>query len=359
MRVLHLPFNIASQLSVTVQALRKLGIEARGLVTSNSAIQDPSGIEILPEALSRRQHPFLGSWRYWRTKRAVLDAIRWADVIHWHYSWALSNAADVRYAATLKKPGIVEFWGSDIRIPRIAIEDNPYRAQLCRTFSEFSHSAETRSIKKQSLFARYGVACLIPGEELLPYVDHKVYPSPYRTRQRISIDDFQALYPDPSRCKPLLVHMPSDKAKKGTDAVLKAIDLLKKDYEFEFKLIHGVARSEALAILKEADILLDQFVAGAHGLATLEAMAFGKPTICYIKPSLLPKFPPDCPIINANQDNLADILKPLLEDGHRRYEIGRASRAYVEKYHDSRELAKQLIDVYGELIAKYFDSTST
>lgn len=350
MNVLHLPQNIASQISVTVSALIEQGIDARGLVVNNSIIQDTRGISLLPHI--SRKHPFVGILRYWRYRRDIMAAIEWADIIHWHYSWALLKAADVRFAASLKKPGIVEFWGSDIRIPRMASSDNKYMADMYQHFPKLTRGAETRSLKTQRLFAKYDIACLIPGEELLTYVDRSAFPEPYRIRQRVNMGDYEPTYPDPSRTKPLLVHMPSHKARKGTDAVLKAIDSLKISHDFEFKLIHGVERSEALNILQQADIFLDQFAAGSHGLATLEAMAFGKPTLCYIKPSLISEFPADCPIINANQDNLADILKPVIEDGQLRNEIGRASRAYVEKYHDSRMLAKQLVNIYGELIAK-------
>ena len=97
---------------------------------------------------------------------------------------------------------------------------------------------------------------------------------------------------------------------------------------------------------------MDQVVGGSHGLATLEAMAFGKPVVCYIKPSLVPKFPPELPIVNANQDNLAEVLAGLLADGARRQRIGRQSRAYVEKYHDAHDVARRLVTIYEELLAK-------
>ena len=47
MKVLHLPFNISSQVSITVGAERSLGVEARGLARNFSSIQDHSGIETM------------------------------------------------------------------------------------------------------------------------------------------------------------------------------------------------------------------------------------------------------------------------------------------------------------------------
>jgi glycosyltransferase involved in cell wall biosynthesis len=104
--------------------------------------------------------------------------------------------------------------------------------------------------------------------------------------------------------------------------------------------------------VQKADIFLDQFVLGDHGMAALEAMAFGKPVVCYIKPTIAEKYPNDCPIVNANQDNLSEVLESLLNSGKLRYDIGRKSRSYVEKYHDTTVLANKLLDIYKEIMVK-------
>jgi glycosyltransferase involved in cell wall biosynthesis len=352
MKVLHLPTNIASQISVTVQALRDFGIDARGLVLGNHTIQDPTGIELLPTPLRRSTHPIRGRLQRWANRRAILDAIRWADVIHWHFGWALPKAYDVQFAAKLGKPGIVEFWGSDVRIPKIAASDNSYMATMYESFPDIERKNEETSPFLQRTFKASGMSCLIPDPELLAYIDQAVFPCPFFTQQRISMSSFPIAYPEPSNKRPLVIHMPSNTAFKGTDAVLRAVESLQGKQVFDFRLIHGVKRSDALQILQSCDVFLDQFVIGGHGLATVESMSFGKPTVCYIKPSLVAKYPLELPIVVANQDNLAEVLGELLMDGHRRHEIGQQSRAYVEKYHDSRVIARQLIDIYMELIEK-------
>lgn len=351
MRVLHLPWNISSQISLGVRALRGLSVESRGIVCSNDVIQDPRGLEVLT-SLSRRRHPIRGTLHRWYNRRAILDAIRWADVVHWHFSWALPKAADVRLASRLGKARLVEFWGSDIRIPRIACVGNPYIVEMYRRQGIADDCVEQKSLATQRLFAAHGLACLIPGNELDEYVDRTLFSSLYRCRPAVAIDEYEPRYPRSDSTLPSLVHMPSSKAKKGTDAVMRAVEALEKTHRFEFRLVHGMQRSDALDIVAGCDIVLDQFVIGAEGFVSLEAMALGKPTVCYIKPSLLPKYPPELPIVNANQDNLADVLKDLLEDGARRHEIGRRGRAYVEKYHDSRQLAVQLVSIYEELLHK-------
>jgi glycosyltransferase involved in cell wall biosynthesis len=105
-------------------------------------------------------------------------------------------------------------------------------------------------------------------------------------------------------------------------------------------------------MIQECDVMLDQFVLGSYGVAALEAMALGKPVVCYIKPSLIERLPSDFPIVNANQDNLVRVLGGLLEDGHQRHQIGKLSRIYVEKHHDAHKIARNLVKIYEEITKK-------
>ena len=350
MKVLHLPNNIASQISITVRALRDIGIEARGLVKTNHPIQSELAIENLPYVNPNRY-----SFKYFVDKiyycHKLRSALKWADVVHWHFvPGILPRNLDLKYIKFLKKARIVEFWGSDIRIQEIACRDNPYITKAYER-GEMPPGPKEGSIARQSSFAQCGFECLIPCPELLPYLQRNLFSSPYISRARLILSDFEPSFPVQDKSRPLIVHCPSNKGIKGTQAVLRLIEELKASHDFEFKLIHDMPRDEALSIIRNCDIMLDQFVLGHHGLVALEAMALGKPTICYLKPSMVSEYP-DLPIVNANQENLKEVVKDLLEDGPRRYEIGLRSRAYVEKYHDAHKIAIELVNIYQELLEK-------
>jgi len=358
MKVLHLPANIASQMSTTVRALRDIGIDARGLIKKAHVIENAQSIEVLPSVTAKRYsvNRVLQKICLWR---AVIDAIKWADVIHWHYkNHLLPMEFDLRYASLSNKACIVEFWGSDIRIPEMASADNPYTARMYELHPELADGRRQRSIKTQRKFHRYGFECLVPDDEMATYVQKNLWPSPYRTKQRIILSDFEPQYPDPFKKCPLIVHTPSHKGKKGTDVILKAIEQLSSTYDFEFQLVHGLEHRKALEIMRNADIVIDEVTSGAYGLAAIEAMALGTPTICYIKPSLILEYPDSLPIVNANQKNITTSLAGLLENGEKRHEIGRLSRAYAEKFHSSIKIAQDLVIIYQELLEKVRKSAS-
>lgn len=348
MRVLHLPLNIASQASVTVRALRSLGVEARGIVVSPAIVQSAGELEIVAIAARPRGRRLLDALR---RLPSILAAIRWADVLHWHYgTTALPFRLDLHWARMLRKPGVVEFWGSDVRIPEIEAADNPYYARLDADYEYAGAESAASSRRTQELFARAGAACVISCHSLRPYLQPDLFPRPYFVRQRIWLPDFAPMPPDPQNRRPVIVHSPSAPVAKGTTAVLTAVEKLKSHYDFDFRLIQNMPRHQALQVVREADIFLDQFVLGGYGLAALEAMAFAKPVVLYVKPSLLSQYPADLPVINATQDNLAETLEPLLADPALRREVGLRSRAYVERYHDAILAARELIGIYRELL---------
>lgn len=346
MKVLHLPINIASIPSHTVKGLRKIGIDAKGIIFGEKYCQSNDDLIVIPDSSNSLEK----LWKKFIFSGLFVKLVRWADIIHWYFgTTVLPWDLDIRFVSLLRKPALIEWLGSDIRIPEIEFQDNPYYK---KTFPSVCPSKQLKkSIKKQKKFAKANFSALVPPC-MVQYLKKELWKDIYILRQRIMISEYTPLYPDAEKKCPVIVHTPTNPLLKGTSAVLAVISQLKKKYDFEFHLIQNLPRHEALNFIKKTDIFLDQFILGSHGMAAIEAMACGKPVVCYIKPSLITKYPQDLPIVNANLDNLVMVLEKLIVNGKKRYEIGKQSRNYVERYHDAVKLAHKLVEIYSEIIKK-------
>ena len=135
--------------------------------------------------------------------------------------------------------------------------------------------------------------------------------------------------------------------------ILTVIDELKKEYDFDFTVVHNMSREQALKTMRDADIFIDQIIVGGYGMAGCEAMAFGKPVVNYIIDEVFAAgLPADCPIINANPEDLKEKLVRLITDPLFRNETGKKSRQFIERYSNVNTIAKRFEHIYRERIKK-------
>jgi hypothetical protein len=350
MRVLHVPVNVASHMSVTVRGLRAVGVDAYGVVVYGvSPVRDDAEIALISRSTSRRSPRWAVDALMHLPQ--LLRAIRSADVLHWYMTPGLPGALDLHYAARLGKPQIVEFAGGDVRRPSLEAAENPYYAAARPRYEYRKWETDANSLRTQRLFSGAGVEALVSCWSLLDYLDHKRWRKVHIVRQRVMTSDFTPAYPDPVKPKPLIVHAATGPVAKGTAAVHAAVEQLRDRVDFDFIALDRAPRVEALATIARADVYLDQFVLGAHGSAAIEAMALGKPVVAWVKPSMVARYPGDIPIVNATQEELPGALENLVRNGPLRHELGVRSRAYAEREHDAVALADQLRAIY-EAVAR-------
>jgi glycosyltransferase involved in cell wall biosynthesis len=166
-----------------------------------------------------------------------------------------------------------------------------------------------------------------------------------------------ALFPDAVTdwCgdRPLRVaHAPNHAHFKGTHYLASAVERLKSEgYAIELVRVQGVPNSEVLALFSRCDLVADQFIAGFHGYTAFEAMALGKPVLCYLRTRDMVLDPENCPIINTWPDNIYGILKGCLQGEWDLTELGRRSRSYVARYHSLEAVAARLGRLYIDTAA--------
>jgi MarR-like DNA-binding transcriptional regulator SgrR of sgrS sRNA len=211
---------------------------------------------------------------------------------------------------------------------------------------EYCHlESREQSRSRQELFSKLKAVPVV-YQELVPFLQKELFERYFVIKHRIDISKFKPAYPDPLKKIPHVIHVSSQHYTKGTDKVLEILEELSQNKSCTYKVITNETREGVLKQVSECDIFLDQFIIGEYGLASVEAMAFGKPVISYIRPQNIQTLPSNFPMIIASLDELREALTDLVENPQKRTELGQKSREYAKKNHDSALVVNQLAEVY-------------
>jgi glycosyltransferase involved in cell wall biosynthesis len=291
-----------------VQALRRKGVDARLVVFER--------YQLHPEAdwsLERRG----GFIRRQLTQgRALARLLPETDVFHFYFGLTLvPKSLQFPLLRASGKRSVMHFLGSDIR-------GKPPQELAW---------ADRAGAK---IVGSYDAIRWVPDAEVVP--------------PGIDLRDY-APHPPSDAPRPVVLHAPSSRRRKGTEHVIAACEQL----AVELEIVEGLHHDEARRRYERADIVVDQLNAGWYGLFAIECMALGKPVVTFLHDEAVARteeaFQTRVPVVSATADTLADELRPLVEDAEERRRIGAQSRAYVEQVHDADTIADRLLDIYGRL----------
>jgi glycosyltransferase involved in cell wall biosynthesis len=349
------PIDVAGQAGTLARAFRSLDVEAVSLSLTN-----PREFPV-DRAFARDSVPANGTRRVLAQAQIALQLGRYilqqrADVYHFLMlkTFGGDRHIDLPLLRRVGRRMLMEVCGDEVRIPEIAVANNPFLAEYYRNhrdealFYRTYGGSTKKLVDRIRRVARHIRVATAADYELYPYV------APYferveLVRQVADLDLLQPAYPDPERTVPVVLHAPSKRHNKGTAFVEAAVaELRRRGVAFDFRMPTGLlAQHQAWDLMRAADVVVDQLIIGSHGGQAVEAMALGKPVICYIRDDLVERYPADMPIVNANPDTLADRLEALIAAPELRHDLGRRGRRYVEQYHDSRKIAQQLLGIYA------------
>jgi len=170
----------------------------------------------------------------------------------------------------------------------------------------------------------------------------------------IDLDDprFAPCLPDPKSTRPLRVlHAPNHRHFKGTEHIIAAIERLReRGIAIELDLVENLPHAEAIERYRSADVVVDQCLIGFHGYFSLEAMALGKPVLCFLRDPQRDVLAPDeCPIVNIRPETIERQLETLVTDRRLAHELGLQGRAYIERYYSVQAFADRLGSAYKRL----------
>jgi len=351
MKILHLPYNIGSKITITVNALRKMGVEAKGIAVNNHLDYVGENVQVF----NSKDYSYLNPQKYFTVMEAnkkIKQAIEWADVVHWYYDFKVFKSDSIlNFISRINKPAVVEWLGSDIRISEQLSHKNSYYKKAFAGNYPYRFETKEHSRMIQKKFRDAGFEALI-RPELEAFVQNDIFPSYFKINNRIDVSEYVPSYLDSLKKIPLIVHPVTSRDAKGTEYILQAIDKLKQKHQFDFLILENISHEKAKEKMSMADIVIDQLILGAFGTITLEGMALGKPVVCYISDDLNQALPSENPIVNANPDTIHQELEKLIVDSALRNECGKKSRLYVEKYHDADQIAFQIKEIYEKILSK-------
>ena len=311
LRVLHCPVNTAGIPWANSQALRRRGIESGLLVFNRYKLHPEADISLERHGKLLRQQAT--QWR------AFLTLLPRYDVFHFYSSVTLvPKSVQFRILHALGKKGVYQYLGSDIR--------GKTREQLA-----YGLKADAEIVSSYDAIRWVPDAdVILPGVEVA-----KIAPA----------------IPSADKQRPLIIHAPSSRRRKGTEHVVAAVESLDAD----FRVVEGLTHDEAFELYREADIVIDQLNAGWYGVFAIECLALGKPVVTFLLEEAVRRteeaYGIEVPVISASAETLRERLRPLVADAALRHRVGAASRAYAERLHDIDAIAGELIELYERIRA--------
>ena len=308
LRVIHAPVNTAGIPWDNVQALRRRGVDARLVVFERYRLHPEADEEIRrPRGFVRRQAV---------QAAALARLLPLTDVFHFYFGLTVvPRRLQFPILRATRRKSVFHFLGSDIR--------GKSPAELA-----YTRRADARIV------GSYDAIRWVPDAEVIP--------------PGVDLGALRPV-PPPRDERPLFVHAPSSRARKGTEDFVRACEAL----GVELEIVEGLHHAEARRRYEQADVVLDQLNAGWYGLLAIEAMALGKPVVTYLHDEAASRseaaFGTRVPIVRADRANLVETLRPLAESAEERRRIGTESRAYAERVHDLEQVADRLLALYARL----------
>jgi glycosyltransferase involved in cell wall biosynthesis len=331
--VLHAPAEIAAQASILARALRGLGVEAHSLAY-NPGFPQYTPDEFRPYDGMAPLPRYLGY-----LKTTLAHAGRW-DVYHFHFGRTLvpPHNPDLPLYGALGASVVFHFHGCDVR-NRAMMRAHHARA-TCTECDPFCVPARQKQVIAAS--RRHGDATLVSTPDLLESVTHARH-----LPVAACLEDYP--FRPASRAPVRVLHAPTNRLIKGTPYVERAYEALRPRFPgIEFRTVERLPWRELRDAIADCDVVVDQVFMGWYGMVAVEAMAMGKPVLCFIRDDFEPRLD-RCPIVRTTLETLTDDLAHTLSDATDRRALGEAGREYVERVHAAPVLARTLLDLYTSL----------
>ncbi len=372
LRILHAPTTVGGNPQGISKAERKIGYESHSVTLRQNYFNYDADEVIFEGEKSKLVNEFK-RWKF------IIKSFKDFDVFHYNFGQTLTplrryaandscpkwkvflyrkicvrliEFIDLKTAKFLKKVTAMTYQGGDARQGDYCLKNYPIH--FVNEVSDNYFSKETDDLIRACIKKTDKYADLIyaVNPDLMNVLPKRTKFTPYAS---VDPQDWRPVWSEDNPKIPHIVHAPSHREVKGTKYIIEALEKLQAEgIAFRYTLVENKSHDEARQIYETADLLIDQLLAGYYGGLAVELMALGKPVIAYMREADMHHLPngmwEDCPIINANPEDIYAVLKEWLTT--KKKDIlnqGRKSRAYVEAWHDPIKITRTILNDYEEV----------
>jgi hypothetical protein len=353
MRVLHLPEEVGGNAFGLAQGERALGLESETFSTSSSLFNFPSDQKFSAKGL--KVYELLKLFLQYRNLYDVYHFNFGSSLIHYP-RWNI-NLLDLPFYDP-KSLKIVTYQGCDARqkYPTMKRVDRQKQFSACHNANCYNGVCNSgrkdierrKGIEKMMEYCQHAFAVNPDLLHFLPKEKASFLPYSIPNFEKIPLK-FKSFFQND---KIHIVHAPTQRAAKGTEYILKALNHLKEIFPnlVTFELIENLPYSEALKRYQKADLVIDQVQIGWYGGFAVEVMKMGIPVIAYINEFDLEFVPDDfakeLPIIKTSPLNITENIIKIIKEREQLIEIGKLSNNFVEKWHHPMYVASLTKEKY-------------
>jgi len=295
-------------------------------------------IVLNPDAYGTRT--FGGGYGWNQDRDTCLELIKAADILHIHHYFPLDsteNPFNFNFSAT-KIPCIRQFHSHPLTIAHGDV-----------TFAASIVNDKTPSLVIAQYHERFfPLARVVPN--IVPINEDAYAPCKETTGEII------AYSPSINKSAWDTIQNGSRFDTKGAPETIRLLKQIQSRHKnVQLQIITDKPHSECMRLKRESTLAIDDLITGSYHLSSLETLAMGKPTLCFIdqRTENIIKEITGCneiPWVNTKIEEAEYILDAFLSDAGLRQSFGRESRKWMERYWNDATLIEYYEAAYIDLL---------
>jgi glycosyltransferase involved in cell wall biosynthesis len=338
LKVFHGLVNYGTQSGIFAKELRNQGIDSISVTSF-----DPFGRLTDLTLRHSGKNLFIKGFNYFSNSILKVKCFFKFNIFHFYFGHSLfAIHRDLPFYKIFNKKVVFHYLGADVQLFQKSKEKYAITNVISLIKNGKEHDIRVlKRLKKENKYADLQIICapylseFVPGAIILPLA--------------INIKEWEFCPKSVPDNDIVIMHSPTNRNDKGTDLIMESIDrLINEGFKIRKLLVENVTHKELKEKYIECDLFVDQLLSGWYGTSAIEAMAIGRPVLCFLREEYFRyiNYGNEIPVINITAESCTHILKELIRNKNNFPDLGRKAREFVLKIHNSEILTNTLINLY-------------